>query len=74
VNFNKFLKFVKIRSAISGLRLHRRQWRFSKNSKATTKCDAERNWSTYDFTHIARSKRKLDNYVRAFSNLSSHYV
>jgi len=31
-----------------------------KNSQATTKCDAGRNWSTY-FSSIARSKRKLDN-------------
>jgi len=32
--------------------LHR-QWRFSKkkNSQVTTKCDAESNWSTYDFIH-----------------------
>ena len=24
---------------------------FQKNSQATRKCDAERNWSTYDFIH-----------------------
>ena len=39
-----------------------------KNSQATTKRDAEMNWSTYDFIRL---KRKLDNNVRALSNLSS---
>jgi len=58
VNFNKFLKFVKICWAILELLVYFDNGVLPKNSQATTKCDAERNWFIHDFIHHSKIDEK----------------